>query len=56
MELCHGVAAERLATVLKTFSSSHIVLAAITPHPLHQMKPKKKVLLGIVLLFLSQFL
>lgn len=41
MELCHGVAAEHLATVLKTFSLSDIVLAGISPHPLAYPAPKQ---------------
>lgn len=48
MELCqgHGVAAEHLATVLKTFSPSDITLEIISPHPL-------AVLLNVVLHFLQ---
>lgn len=41
MELCHSVAAERLATVLKTFSPSDVVLAASSPHPLVDPAPKR---------------
>lgn len=58
MELCHGVAAEHLATVLKTFSPSD-VLAAVSPHPLADPAPKRpkiKFFFDIVLLFVSQIL